>query len=291
MREQMVGGLMDLLAHASLTAVLRERLNELEASTNTAVSACAGLIRFATAMHLVQNTLPSGRMVRYRSLDGEEIPSIPVDETMEPGSAITANTDVIVEQPYGNFEEGRGEVQVPYVPAARRFYLPQWVAFDDQDQLLAGSLNEAQAQVVSMQRFLRVLHTAISLAPFLVTDQQYRQKRYGMLGQLVNQGRSLARFLTRKIVETIQQRAAANDLNRGLSINLPYFDDQTLEMRTYDFQVTPAGRVMFVPAFVVRACLNEQVKVAQDTRLNPSTRKHLLYEFQMLLIAFEQIDV
>jgi hypothetical protein len=80
-------------------------------------------------------------------------------------------------------------------------------------------------------------------------------------------------------------------LNRGLSINLPYFDDQTLEMRTYDFQVTPAGRVMFVPAFVVRACLNEQVKVAQDTRLNPSTRKHLLDEFQMLLIAFEQIDV
>ncbi len=44
---------------------------------------------------------------------------------------------------------------------------------------------------------------------------------------------------------------------------------------------------MFVPAFVVRACRGEEVKVAQDTRLNASTRKHLLTQLRTLETAFE----
>ena len=59
-------------------------------------------------------------------------------------------------------------------------------------------------------------------------------------------------------------------------------------MKTHDFEVIPAGRIMFVPAFVVRAAREEQVKVAQDTRLDPSTRKHLLAELKMLEEAFDQ---
>jgi hypothetical protein len=43
---------------------------------------------------------------------------------------------------------------------------------------------------------------------------------------------------------------------------------------------------MFVPAFVVRAAREEQAKVAQDTRLSPSTRRHLLVELRMLEEAF-----
>jgi hypothetical protein len=124
----------------------------------------------------------------------------------------------------------------------------------------------------------------------MVADEQYQRKRYGMLGQLVNQGRALARYQTRQIIETIQRRAAAGDLNRGLGLSLPYFDDQALEMKTYDFQVIPAGRIMFVPAMVLRACLQEEVKVAQDTRLSPSTRKYLLAEFEMLEVAFEEFS-
>jgi hypothetical protein len=50
--------------------------------------------------------------------------------------------------------------------------------------------------------------------------------------------------------------------------------------------IIPAGRIMFVPAFVVRAALEEQAKLAQDTRFNPSTRKHLLNELEMLEKAF-----
>ncbi len=33
-------------------------------------------------------------------------------------------------------------------------------------------------------------------------------------------------------------------------------------------EIIPAGRIMFVPAFVVRASQGEQAKVGQDTRLN-----------------------
>jgi hypothetical protein len=46
---------------------------------------------------------------------------------------------------------------------------------------------------------------------------------------------------------------------------------------------------MFIPAFVVRACRGEEVKVAQDTRLNASTRRHLLTQLKNLEAAFEPL--
>lgn len=285
-REQLVGGLMDRLTRTGLNAALRQRLDELETSSNEAVATAAGLLRYATAITLVHDRLPSGRTVHYLAAEGEEIPTVPVDEDQTVGSAITAATDAIAEEGDGVQEEDRGELLVPYVPAARQFYLPQWVAFDEQDQLLVNSITEAEAHLASMQRFVRILHTAVGLASYMVADPQYQQKRYGMLGQLVNQGRALARYETGEIIATIQRRAKAHDLNRGLSLSLPYFDDQTLEMKTHDFNVIPAGRVMFVPAFVVLAVQKELVMVEQDTRLSRSTRKHLLEELQMLAVSF-----
>ena len=284
-REQMAGGLIDRLTRTELGAALRERLSDLDQTSNKAVTTSTALLRYATARHMVQGMLPSGRSVTYLASEGEEIPSIPAADEFEPESAITAATDAIAEE--GEREDGRGELLVPYVPAARRFFLPQWVAFDDQDSLLVSSVNEAEAHIASMQRFLSILHTAVSLAPYIVADQDYQQKRYGMLGQLVNQGRALARYETGEIISTIKHRAAANDLNRGLSLSLPYFNDQTLEMKTFAFEVIPAGRIMFVPAFVIRAAREQQAKVSQDTRLSPSTRKHLLDELKTLEAAFE----
>jgi len=237
---------------------------------------------------MVHGMLPAGRSVSYTTLEGEEIPTIPVGDEFAPESAITAATDAIAEE--GKAEEGRGELLVPYVPYARKFYLPQWVALDDHDRLLVNSVNEAEAHVASMQRYMSILHAALSLAPYLVADNEYQQKRYGMLGQLINQGRALARYETTEIINTIKARAARHDLNRGLSLSLPYFDDQTLTMELNDFEVIPAGRIMFVPAFVVRAASEEHVKVSEDTRLSPSTRRHLLHELRMLEQAFEDGD-
>ncbi|MFM8319730.1 MAG: hypothetical protein ACKOC5_02360 [Chloroflexota bacterium] len=276
------------LKKAALAGLVRQRLDELELHPQPAAAAAASLVRFAAAQYMVHTLLPSGRSVIYLAEDGEEIPSLPAGLD-EPPSAITAAGDAIIDDsgetppPAGE----HGALIVPYVEAARRFYLPQWVALGQNDALLVGSVQEAEAHIASMQRYLAVLHAAVSLAPYIVADPEYQQKRYGMLGQLVNQGRALARYETREIARTIRRRANANALNRGLSISLPYFDDQDLKPHLHRFDIIPAGRVMFVPAFVVLACRREEVKVAQDTRLNPSTRKHILEELRLLEKAFD----
>jgi hypothetical protein len=266
-----------------LREVLLHRLRELEQSPDEALAACGNLLRFATASFLISGLLPSGRPVTYQLDGNEDIPSLPVED-LQPESALTQAGDAIVEQ--GDPQAGRGELQTPFVPAARRFFLPQWVAFDQNGRLLVGTEKEADAHVRSMQRYVQILHTASALAPYMVASEDYQRRRYGILGQLVNQGRALAAFRTSEIILAIQQRAEKSSLNRGLSITLSYFDDQLLELQESRFEIIPRGRIMFVPAFVVRAARDEQAKVAQDTRLNPSTRKHLIDQLQMLENAF-----
>ncbi len=261
---------------------LTHRLNELEKSANQGIAVGTGLLRYVTAVYMIHNLLPAGRMVTYRSCDDEEIPTIPVDDDA-PESAITQASDAIVESQEA---DDRGEVQTPFVPAARKFFLPQWVAFDQSGRLLVGSVQEAEAHIQSMQHYVMILHRALSFAPYMSVDEEYQQKRYGILGQLINQGRLLANFKTNQIVFEIQQRVENQSLNRGLSITLPYFNDQTLVMDRTNLEIIPAGRIMFIPAFVVRATRGEQAKVAQDTRLNVSTRRHLLIQLKNLETAF-----
>ena len=282
-REQKVGGFLPGLSRKGIRDAVLRRLQELEQSPDQAVAASASLLRFATAVHMVSNMLPAGRSVTYRPEEDEAIPSIPInDET--PESAITQASDAITEQ--GDAEVGRGELQSPFVPAARRFYLPQWVAFDANGKLLVGSGKEAEAHVQSMQNYVQILHRASSLAAYMVACDEYQRKRYGILGQLINQGRALANFKTQSIIREIKERAEKGSLNRGLGISMPYFDDQNLEIAEIRFEVIPAGRIMFVPAFVVRASRGEQAKVSQDTRLNSSTRRHLLAQLKTLEMAF-----
>ncbi len=286
-REQVVGGtgFLDRFSRTDVRKAIAHRLQELELMANREVSISAKLLRHATVIYMVHGMLPAGRSVKYVAEEGEEIATQPSGELAGVGSAITATTDAIAEE--GGSEEGRGELLVPYAEAARRFYLPQWVAFDANDHLLVSSAEDAEAHVASMQRFMEVLHLGRAFAPYIVADEQYQQKRYGMLGQLVNQGRALARYETREIINTIKERAAHHDLNRGLSLSVPYFDDQELTMALESFEVIPQGRIMFVPAFVVRAARAEQAKVADDTRLSLSTRKHLIQELGMLAAAFD----
>jgi hypothetical protein len=287
-REQRVGTIRDRIGNHDVHETLRQRLTQLNQSGEEATITSANLVRYASAAFMVHNMLPSGRSVLYISADDDDIPSIPADDEKNPESAITASTDAIAED--GKADDGRGSLQVPYVPAARRFFLPQWVAFDMQDKLIVNSIKEAEAHVASMQHFLTILFAARSLAPYMVADDEFEKKRYGMLGQLVNQGRALARYQTKEIIRTIWERANAQSLNRGLSVSLPYFDDQELRIASHNFVIIPAGRIMFVPAFVVRATLEEQAKIAQDTRFSNSTRKHLMAELQMLDAAFESSE-
>ena len=285
-RTRSAGGFMNRFRKVELYKELRHLFTELEQSPDRAVSVAAGLLRHVTVMHMVYQMLPAGRTVTYKPADeGENIPSIPEADGMEAESAITASTDAIAEE--GKTDEGRGELLVPFVPYARKFFLPQWVAFNKNGDLLAKSVEEAEAHIKSMQRFMEVLFLAVALAPYISADDEYAKKRYGMLGQLVNQGRALAIYQTKEIIARIKERATSGNLNRGLSLSLPYFDDQELRIDISKFEVIPAGRIMFVPAFVVRAVHQEEVKVSQDTRYSPSTRKHLLLLLELLEQAFE----
>ena len=105
--------------------------------------------------------------------------------------------------------------------------------------------------------------------------------------RLVEQGRALARYEVGAIIDTIKDQAARHELDQGLRLSVPYFDDQTLRIRLIEFEVIPAGRVMFVPTFVVKAAHQEQVKVLADTRLSLATRQHLLHELKLLEQAFD----
>lgn len=285
-RAHTAGSFINRFRKLELYKELRHAFIALEQSPDRAVSVAAGLLRHATVLHMVHQMLPAGRDVCYKPAEEDEtIPSIPEDSGFEPESAITAATDAIAEE--GTSEEGRGDLLVPFVPYARKFFLPQWVAFDENGDLLVKSVEEAESHIKSMQRFMEVLFLAVALAPHISTDDEYAKKRYGMLGQLVNQGRALAIYQVQDIIARIKQRAAAGSLNRGLRLSLPYFDDQELKIAVSNFEIIPSGRIMFVPAFVVRAVRQEEVKVSQDTRYNPSTRKHLLQLLDTLEQAFE----
>ena len=252
-RKQVVAGLLGRLPWGDIRTAFRQRLTQLEQSPHRAVAVSASLIRYATVEHMVHDMLPTGGPVTYVVAEGDEIPTVP-------DSADSA------------------------APASHQFYLPQWVAFED-GRLVADSMREAEARVADMQRFLSTLHLAVSLAPYIFADEEYQRKRYGMLGQLIHQGHALARYQTSEIIGKIQRRAQANELNRGLSLSLPYFDDQMLEMRLLDFEVIPTGRTLFVPAFVVLAARREQAEVAQDMHLSHSTRMHLLAQLKALELA------
>lgn len=283
-REVKISGISAMLNRSDAQHEIIRKFTELEQSPDSAISASGSLLRFATANHLVMNMLPAGKAVTYIPAADEAIPTIPVN-TGEPGSAITQDSDAIVEE--SSSPELRGDLQVPYVPSARVFFLPQWVSFDNNGTLISASVNKAEADLASMQNYVSILHRASSIAPFMVADLEYQRKRYGILGQLINQGRALAFHKVLQIIVQVRQRVEDNTLNRGLSLSVPYFDDQALEMRSANFEVIPAGRIMFIPAFVLRACREEMAKVEQDTRLNRSTRNHLLQSLTMFIKAFE----
>lgn len=301
-REHLAGGLRNRLARTHLRDTLHARFLEMEQSGDMALAACGQLMRYAIAVQMIYQMLPDGRRVNYIAAAGEEIPTIPakvLDEDLPEAvrvgngngkglkSAFMAPTDAITED--GVDDPERGELQVPYAEAALLFFLPRWVAFDEQARLLVKSVNEAEAYLASMRKYMDILHAAVALAPFVVADETYQKKRFGMLGQLVNQGRNLALYKTNQIIAEIKRRVAANDLNRGLGLSLPFFDDQDLKIRMVEIGVIPFGRIMFAPAMVVRAMQEEAAKVAQDTRLNSSTRRHLLIELYTLERAFKEI--
>ena len=283
-RVHTVGGWMDRLIHSDHLALLRSQFVKLEHSVDLAISTSAVLLRYSLVSHMVHTMLPAGRNIQYTSKDGEEIPYMSMSGITIPPLAVSGiffdkTTD-------GENMVDSTEQLDPYIEAGRRFYIPKWVCFDNEGHLLAGSVNEAEAVIVTMQRYVSILQYAVSIGPYVVADEVYQQKHYGILRQLVNQGRALAYYQVGEIINTIKNRAVIHGLDRGLRLSIPYFNDLTLQIEHYDFDVIPSGRVMFVPAFVVLAVRAQAARVAQDMRLSQSTRRQILMEFGVFEKAF-----
>ncbi len=283
LRRQRVGNILDRLTRRDLTASLGQRLSELERSTDHAIAVSAGLIRYAVAAHMIYHGSPAGKAVAYAKPEDDDIPNQPVQKVIYKESDHMPRVAC-----QGNEKESEQDLQgsVPNRSYAYGFFMPQWVAFDDQNQLLVSDVEEAIALFNATRRYLFALNTAVCLAPYMVVDEEFQTRRYGIMGQLVNQGRALARYQAQIICQTIQRQAALHKLDRGLSLSLPYFNDNNLMIEHYDFDVIPAGMVMFVPAFVVLAVRTQAAKVVQDTRLNRTTRRSLLQGLCILEKAF-----
>jgi hypothetical protein len=105
--------------------------------------------------------------------------------------------------------------------------------------------------------------------------------------ETVNRGRSLARLAVEELIDEVHRRAAGHQLDRGLRVSLPYYDDRRLTLRRRDFTVIPRGRILFVPAFVVIATEREIERVRQDRQFTDTTRAHLIDLLGMVRCAFE----
>ncbi len=284
LKRQKVGGLLKRLARKSLLDILKQRLDELESNIDPSVVVSAGLIRYTAALHLVHTMLPNGNQVVYLTIPGDEIPTIPVINDGRSSFSTKIPSTGILEvdpelSPNSNFNS-----QGVFASEANRFFLPQWVSFDGQNRLLANSFHDAEISLVSMKRYLHILNLAITLAPYLIADPECEEKRYGILGQIVNQGSAMARYEIEEIIQVIKERVRANNLNRGLSLSVTYFNDLSLELENRKIRVIPTGRILFHPAFIVLAVRKERMKNSQDLNMNYSTRKH----FQTKLLDLER---
>ena len=282
-RNQQTGRTDDQTAPTSLELALRRLLDQLEAGENgrspgahPAIALAAGLVRFCTARCLVHELLPEGRDLLYASEPGETVPSIPLERQSAGQAVQTSSSRVSPAEP--------GEAAHWFFPpAAQLFYLAQWVAFDELGRLLADSLPEAETRVVEMQTYLGRLNTAAALAPYIAADPAFQHRRYGILGQLINQGRALANYQTDLAIARLMANNITDTGCHHLEIEMHYFDDQALEIHTYRMQLNLAEAGNLASAAL--ACQREAGQAIQESKLHPSTRKQLLRQFDMLQLA------
>ena len=274
------------LTNTALRTAVQQRFAELDECPGSAVVIGAGLLRFACSMYMVRRMIHSWW-----------------SEACLPDSERSLSAFALEEKEFSTFSRktaahffsadahlGGASVGQEMKPVAGSYQLSssqEKSVVEVCQSVLAEAVNEAERLMAVMQQYLAILDMAVTLAPYVVADADFLQKRIRIISQLIQQGRALAQFQVREIIQTIQLRAASNLLNRGLSLSLPYFDDHSLEMLWWKIQVIPAGRTLFSPAFIVRAVWLEREKLSRERCLSPSTREHLLEALTNLEWAFD----
>jgi len=283
-RKQVTNGRLWGTSHLEMRNQLILQLNRLEKSTHAGLAVSGKLLRYTIVQTIVYALLPDGLPVCYQPEADDDIPSIPVDET----STSSRSTSREEMKEFGDSNQEAIRFQIPYVNGAQRFFVPKWVAFGEEDQMLTASFLEAETFIYSLQNAVRLLQDAEAICNSIVADEAYQRKRAGLLGQLVNQGRALARSYTRQIITRIHAKAETGDLDRGLQISLPYFEINDLAIHLYPVNVIPKGRIKFIPEFLVLAMQQTAWKVQQDPQINTSSRRHLLAQLASIENSFNK---
>ncbi len=268
-RRQQVGRMLRRNDSPDLIQNLMDRLFELRRSANTAISTCADLLCFLLARQLLES-LPEGK------------PFISQGDPHRDSYA--SNPDIALNQ---TIQSASRNLETEFFNEKMScFYLPQWVAFNSNGELILPTEQEAKERIQCMRNYMHRLLLVLAIDPAITGENAFRQRYFGMVSQWTHQGRAYAQYQTLQIIHTIRQRAQQNSLNRGLSLSLPFFDDQALELRTFDFEVIPPGRILFEPFFVVQAVEDAKVRVSGDPSLNDTTKHHLLAELDLLQKSF-----
>jgi hypothetical protein len=283
-RPDRFGGLRAFFARTAKLESLVRTLDRLEQGLNPAHAACATLLRHATARHLLYDLVLEEQAAVRPADDGDDPSALRVERSriLAPAMAsVGGPVDALASQ-----GPSRTGFRVRYEAASPRRTLPERAAFDQDGRPLAGSVQEAERLIGSLQQALGWLAEAVAISPSVAADPTYQRKRAVLRGQLIEQGRALGIHYAGEIAVKIRRRAEAGSLDRGLRLSLPYFDDDEMALKLHEMEVIPGGRIVFLPAFVVRAVQQERLRVSRSLRITPSTRQHLLSLLAIIEAAF-----
>lgn len=232
---------------SSLSRVL-QHLCDLQNSSHLSISLSASILRYWVA-HLWLNQIPQGESLPVNS-DKYDRPS------------------------------DQNEVDQP------DRYFPQWMLIDADGQPLFSSISEAKTRIQSIEETLQSLLSMIAFDPAIVEEKAFRSRYTGLITQWIEQGRAYSEYLTKQIVAEIRHRNSQHTLNRGLTIRLPYLNDQLLEIEFLEIEVVPAGRIAFEAVFLLQAIHRTEQRLSENIKFSPTTRQHILAELKILETSF-----
>ena len=270
-RQQQVGHRLLRHFHIDIIHALLERFDELQSSSHQAVVFCVRLLRFLMAKELLA-TLSNGEQIIRLSKENK-IPSLSQfsDHLISLRiSFLNSSSETMSRVDRSNQLDKISTDQVFTNDGLQKLHHS-----DDFPEIF-----------LELEISLRLLEIAFVIEPSIIEDPTFKQNYEFVITQYKSEGQAYARYQTMEIIRTIRERAAQNALNRGLSLSLPYFDDQALELRSYDFEVIPAGRILFEPYFVVQAAEEAKSRVSAERSYSESTKEHLLAELDLIQKSF-----
>jgi hypothetical protein len=181
--------------------------------------------------------------------------------------------------------DGEHQDASPQRNADRPGEYPQWKLIENGKPLFS-SPEQANQRIQAIETALQNLLSAMAIDPDIVEETAFRTRYTALIAQWTEQGRAYSEYLTREIISTIHQRENQHSLNRGLTIHLPYFDDQLFEIRYFDLEIVPAGRIAFQEVFLIQAVQKAKQRVMDDAKISLTTRQHLMSELELLENSF-----